>query len=135
MKGYGFARSLLLWIEILAWIAVAAGIFWTMYALGDSSGATLMFSIPTLASGLSTVALMRIGGAILDIAENTGKLSAYMRGEPLSAEVGEAIKGVVVKVYRGEPITQVKGGYVALGDQYVGVIAAEQAIDRALNKK
>lgn len=79
MKRYGFARMLLIWMEVFAWIAVAAGIFWTMYALGDSSGATLMFSIPTFISGLSTVALMRIGGAIFDIAENTGNMLALSR--------------------------------------------------------
>lgn len=100
MKSYGFARTLLTWIEVFAWIAVAAGIFWTMYALGDSSGATLMFSIPTLISGLSTVALMRIGGAIFDIAENTGKMVADQRGAPKADKADIPVKESAAKTRR-----------------------------------
>lgn len=74
MKNYDGSHILLGGIEMVAWLSVVSGIVMGAVSIGDSRAilpSSVWFAFGFSAVGLA--ALCRVGRAILDIAENTGR--------------------------------------------------------------
>ena len=147
MKSYVSARSFIGYMETIGWLIVAFSVAVFFYDMEQDARSALFLASPILIAGLAMVTAVQIARAQIDTAENTGRilelLKADILGTPYSGEADTdaraapptPAKTTAVQTYRGQPITQVPGGYIALGKQYTGVIAAENAIDRALDAK
>jgi ABC-type antimicrobial peptide transport system permease subunit len=83
MQRYETARTVLAFLEVIAWLAIAIGIA-AGFFLGVQSGQGALITgalvaVPTLIAGLLVIALVQLAGAQLDTASNTADLLTLLR--------------------------------------------------------
>ncbi len=133
-KSYESTHLILGAIELFAWLAVVSCVILGFLSIGNEDayvGAVPLFSMA--ASSLGLAAICRVGRAILDIADNTGRSAALLHDRtntksfsaeprhpdaPLRDEVSERGWPIgQVEIYRGHVITGLPNR-VFTNDQY-----------------
>lgn len=82
-KSYDGSHILLGGIELVAWLCAAAGLIMGMFSIGDPRAtlpSSIWFGFGFSAIGLA--AMCRVGRAIVDIAENTGRTALLLAAPP-----------------------------------------------------
>ncbi len=123
-KSYEGSHALLAGIEIIAWLAASGGAVMAALAIGDPGAVVpLSFWIGASLASIGLAALCRVGRAILDVAENSGRTAAALEragGRPAGpATIHPDAPAVEPKSKRGWPIGQIEiyRGHVITGLQ------------------
>lgn len=142
MKNYNTARNFIGVMEVIGWLIVVISFIALISSFGRGGMSAFIFAFPIAVTGLALVTVVQITRAQIDTAENTGRILALVeanirqQGDRATHQPKPTAKTEdVVKIYRGEPITRAANGFIALGEHYYGVMAAERAIDESLDRK
>lgn len=140
MHSYKTAQSVLTLLTSVGWCIVCIAAASPLATLDAGLGAAIALAIPLAATGFILIAAVQIARAQIDTAINTREICNLLRESsattateepraPRSLPPKAAITCDVVKTHRGENIYRTPGGYLARGEIYYSVAAAEQAID------
>ncbi|WP_366654408.1 hypothetical protein [Fodinicurvata sp. EGI_FJ10296] len=115
MNNYSETKSLLRFIENLGWLSVVIGISLIIYAIASinsQSGAYvalvssyITFGIICISTGIIHVAVVRVGLAIIDNAEHTGKILSILSKQS-SAMDGSLHESTESNQHEGEIINK-----------------------------
>lgn len=132
MRDYSTARTVLSVISFLGWLMIGAALFVGLFALPKAGIGVIGVAIPIAAAGMIVIAVAQLGMAQIDTAINTRELCNILRNSgtaPSQTSFPQPRHDATVKTYKGVAITRSSSGYMAGGNLYPTVIAAERGID------
>ncbi|MDP2495882.1 hypothetical protein Q8W25_17775 [Shimia thalassica] len=149
-SSYVTAKVVFQVIELLSWVLIAGSLVLGVWLMqNEGAGPALTVGFPGAVLGVVLIAIVQMGRAQIDTAENTAQLVDLMtrqmgqresRVEPKLTSGGEApempkLRRERVKTYKGKEIVWGEQGEVTVdGKRFSGILSAEKYIRNTIEK-